>query len=211
MSQIKLFPQLKEKIEKLEQMSVPAERKELLQPLIDFIQKQKDSGNEIKLNFICTHNSRRSQFGQIWAKAISAYYNIETECFSGGTETTSFNENAVEALKRAGFRINHEEGKNPHFKVKYAENAHPIVAYSKLYDAGENPSENFAALMTCSHADANCPFIAGAAKRIALDYQDPKEFDGSAQEKEKYSERSDQIASEMIYVFKNIKQEWQKN
>lgn len=205
MSQIKLFPQLEEKIQELKQISVPAERKKLLQPLIDFIQKEKDSGNEIKLNFICTHNSRRSQFGQIWAKAISAYYNIETECFSGGTEATAFYENAVNALKRAGFRISGEEGENPHLEVTYAENVKPILAYSKLYDASENPSRNFAALMTCSHADANCPFIAGAAARIALDYQDPKEFDGSAQEKEKYSERSDQIASEMIYVFKNLK------
>lgn len=205
MPQLNFYPELQKKIQELKQTDIPAERKKLLQPLIDFLQKKKDSGSAIKLNFICTHNSRRSQFGQIWAQAISAYYGMETESYSGGTEETAFNKNAVDALKRAGFQISLESGENPHYMVKYAENIKAFSAYSKLYDSKENPAENFAALMTCSHADENCPFIPGAEARIALDYKDPKEFDGTPQEKEKYDERSDQIASEIIYVFENLK------
>ncbi|MCM8568257.1 protein-tyrosine-phosphatase [Gramella jeungdoensis] len=205
MSRLNLLPELQEKIEELKDLKVPEDRKEVLKPLISFIQKKKDEGRPVPLNFICTHNSRRSQLGQIWAKAISAYFGIDTECFSGGTEETAFHQNAIDALKRAGFQIEEENGKNPHFKVHFAKSEKPFICYSKVYDSEENPSHGFAAVMTCSHADENCPFIPGAETRIALDYKDPKAYDGTAQVNEKYDERSDQIASEMIYVFKNIK------
>jgi len=205
MSQTKLYPDLEKKIDALRKLEVSNERKEVLQPLIDFIQKKKDAKESIQLNFICTHNSRRSQFGEIWAKAISASLGIKTECFSGGTEKTAFFKNAISALQRAGFIIKQEAGKNPHLQVAYTENSKSLTCYSKVFDAPENPSENFAAVMTCSHADENCPFIPGSDARIALDYNDPKEFDGTALADEKYDERSNQIASEMIYVFENIK------
>ena len=205
MSKDLLFPELKSKLADLESTEISENRKKILEPLIDYIQKKKDSGEAILLNFICTHNSRRSQLGQVWAQAISAEFGIETKCYSGGTEETSFFINAIEALKRAGFRIDPAEGKNPKIKVHFSENTEPLVCYSKVYDAPENPSKNFAAVMTCSHADENCPFIPGAAGRIALDYKDPKEFDGTPLASQKYDERSDQIAAEMIYVFKNIK------
>lgn len=205
MPQIKLYPELREKLKSLQKLEIPAERKKILQPFIEFIQDQKDSGETIQLNFICTHNSRRSQLGQIWTKAISAHYGIPTECFSGGTEETAFFINAIDALRRAGFKIETGTGRNPHFEVYYSEESKPLICYSKVYDAPENPSENFAALMTCSHADENCPFIPGSKARIALDYKDPKEFDNTPLAQEKYDERSDQIASEVIYVFENIK------
>ena len=205
MSQSNLFPELQEKIQKLKNIKIPADRKEVLKPLINFIQKKKDEEKPVLLNFICTHNSRRSQLGQAWAKAISAYFGIDVECYSGGTEETAFHLNAISALTRAGFKIDKVKGKNPHFKVYYTGQAKPLVCYSKKYDSDENPSGEFAAVMTCSHADENCPFIPGAEARIALDYKDPKEFDGTPEVTEKYDERSDQIASEMIYVFESIK------
>ena len=205
MSKIELYPELNQKLEELEQITIPAERQKVLQPLIAFIQKAKNADKIAQLNFICTHNSRRSQLGQVWAQAISQYYGIKTECFSGGTEATAFFRNAIDALRRAGFKIESEAGENPHYKVRFSEKIDPIICYSKTYDAQENPSQNFAAVMTCSHADENCPFIPGAEARIALDYQDPKEFDHTPQATEKYDERSNQIASEMIFVFKNIK------
>lgn len=201
---MKFYPEIQKKIEKLSTAEISAVRKQVLQPLIDFIQNSKDSGEKIQLNFICTHNSRRSQFGQIWAQAISAYYEIETYCFSGGTEETAFYNNAIQALERAGFRIVPASGSNPRYEVNYAEDAPPMICFSKVYDSPENPAENFAALMTCNHADDNCPFIPGSKARIALDYKDPKQFDGTPLANAKYDERSDQIAAEMIYVFNSI-------
>jgi arsenate reductase (thioredoxin) len=59
--------------------------------------------------------------------------------------------------------------------------------------------------MTCAHADENCPFIPSSDRRIAVRYEDPKAFDDSPLEEAKYDERSLQIASEMFYVFRQIK------
>ncbi|HKJ47813.1 MAG TPA: hypothetical protein VJ973_01920, partial [Christiangramia sp.] len=174
MSKTKLYMALKEKLEHLKSLEISPERKKVLQPLIEFIRKEKNEGNSIQLNFICTHNSRRSQFGQVWAQVISDHFGIETKCFSGGTEETAFNQNAIDALNRAGFKIDSASGENPHFAVQYSEDRSAIECYSKVYDAEENPSENFAAVMTCSHADENCPFIPGSKARIALDYSDHK-------------------------------------
>jgi arsenate reductase (thioredoxin) len=73
------------------------------------------------------------------------------------------------------------------------------------YDADGNPTENFAAIMTCSQADKNCPFIPGASLRIAIPYDDPKDFDGTPQEEAKYDERTRQIAREIFYAFSQLK------
>ena len=205
MAKTDIYPELTRKIQELKKLQVPAQRKEILQPLIEFIQQKRDEENPVLLNFICTHNSRRSQLAQVWAKAISSYYEIETSCFSGGTEETAFFKNAIETLKRAGFKITLEKGENSKIEVRFSEYEEALFCYSKVFDAPENPSKDFAAVMTCSHADENCPFIPGADSRIALDYADPKEFDSSPRAAEKYDERSNQIASEMIYVFENIK------
>ena len=58
--------------------------------------------------------------------------------------------------------------------------------------------------MTCSHADENCPVIPGTEKRIVVRYEDPKAFDNTSEEADRYDERSLQIAAEMFYVFSKI-------
>ena len=64
-----------------------------------------------------------------------------------------------------------------------------------------NPKGNFAAVMTCNHADKNCPFIAGAERRISLPYEDPKAYDDTVDEAKMYNQRSIQIAQEMKFIF----------
>ena len=202
---MKLYPTLNSTIEAAKKLDIPEERQKVLQELIKFIQNKKDNGQPVLLNFICTHNSRRSQFSQIWAQTIAAIQGLNISSFSGGVEVTAFNLRAIAAIEKAGFKVHQEGDANPRVEVKYSEDAAPIVAFSKKFDDPVNPAEGFAAIMTCSHADETCPFIAGAEARIPVRYDDPKEFDGTAQEAGKYDERSLQIASEMMYVFSNIK------
>ena len=59
--------------------------------------------------------------------------------------------------------------------------------------------------MTCSHADENCPIVFGASRRIAITYDDPKDFDGTPQQEEKYMERVLQIGREMLFVFSQLR------
>ena len=90
------------------------------------------------------------------------------------------------------------------YTVKYSESVHPIICYSKKYNDFFNPKNNFAAIMTCNHADQNCPLIPNSDKRIPISYEDPKSADGSPNEQEKYLERSTQICREMFYVFSKV-------
>ncbi len=202
----KLFPDLNHTIENFDTSSIPKERLPTLKLLIDFIQDKKDVGELINLNFVCTHNSRRSHLTQIWAQALAAYYKISNVyCYSGGTEATALFPKVVETLLKSGFEIAKLSSEiNPVYSIKFGEQTHPIIGFSKVYDHPFNPKSNFAAIMTCSHADENCPFIPGAEKRIPLTFEDPKEFDNTPLQTEKYTERSLQIATELFYVFSKI-------
>lgn len=202
MQKVSLYPTLAETIQNAKKQPIPAERKTVLEVLISYIQSKLDQGQDVNLNFICTHNSRRSQFSQIWAKTAADLHGIPANCYSGGVEVTAFNDRAVSSLKRSGFRISYKEnGSNPIYSVFYSDESDPIIAFSKVFDDPANDALHFAAVMTCDHADENCPFIPGTERRIPVRYEDPKAFDGTDLEAEKYDERSLQIASEMLYVF----------
>jgi arsenate reductase len=184
--------------------SIALERKALLEEMAEYLLEKLSTGQEIRLNFICTHNSRRSQFSQIWAQTAAAYYGIEAFCYSGGVEVTAFNPRAVAAIQRDGFKLVQKVGDNPVYFVFYSEEEEPIVAFSKVYDDAINAPKDFAAVMTCDHADENCPFIPGAEKRFPLRFEDPKAFDDSSQEEQMYTERSHQIGAELFFLFEKV-------
>lgn len=181
------------------------ERKHELQKLTGFIQEKLDD-DIVNLIFICTHNSRRSHLCQIWAEVAAHHYNFQkVNCFSGGTEVTELYPVVAEALASQGFQIQKLSVEtNPEYAIKYSPNVEPIVGFSKLYDDSYNPQSGFGAVMVCSSADKNCSFIPAAAERILLSYEDPKEFDGTPEQMEKYQERSKQIARELMYTFSEV-------
>lgn len=189
--------------------SIPEDRRQALKKIALYVKSQQAAGQEANLVFICTHNSRRSHMSQIWAAVAAVHYGVEgVRTFSGGTEATAFNPRAVKALQDAGVEIAVADpgaGENPVYAVSYASGREPLRAFSKKYDAAGNPTENFCAVMTCSQADKNCPTIPGASLRVAIPYEDPKEYDGSPQEAEMYARRSRQIAREMFYLFSQIR------
>lgn len=185
--------------------TIDNQRKEVLKPLIDYVQIKKNEGSEINLNFICTHNSRRSQFAQVWAVVAASHFNIKVNSFSGGVKVTVCNKRTIASLKRSGFSIASSGVNNPHYSISSELLRKPTVLFSKLFANETNPKSNFIAIMTCSHADKNCPFISGADERIAIRYDDPKEFDDTNKEEQMYDERSHEIASELFYVFSQLK------
>lgn len=185
--------------------TIPEQRQTLLLKISKYIQAKKDANQPIKLVYVCTHNSRRSHFGQIWAAVSASYYGVQNvKTYSGGTEATAFNVNAINALKRTGFLIESSDNtNNPVYTVRFSENE-STTCFSKVYNDAVNPQEHFAAIMTCSDAEENCPFIPGVELRIGTTYDDPKAFDNTPLQEAKYEERSRQIAQETLFVFSNI-------
>ena len=201
-----LYKEITTVIDRLDTDSVSESRQKTLQPLVEYIQDKLNNNQSIKLNFICTHNSRRSHLSQVWAQAMAAYFHIpNVVCYSGGTEATALFPMVAKTLEALGFKTDViAEGNNPIYSIKYDDNAHPVIGFSKTYDSEFNPKYAFCAIMTCSQADGGCPFIAGAEKRVPITYDDPKVFDNTPQQAEKYMERSLEIATELKYVFSQI-------
>jgi arsenate reductase len=202
-----MYPNLEKTIQSISLIEVSKERKEVLNPLVDYIQNKVNSNQDIRLNFICTHNSRRSHLSQIWAQTMAFQFTIDKIfCYSGGTEATAMFPKVAETLRNQGFQIDKiTETNNPIYEVRFDINQVPISCFSKVYSDDFNPKSNFGAIMTCTNADEGCPIVFGAEARFPIKYNDPKAFDGTELMDEKYAERSLEIASEMYYVFSQIK------
>lgn len=194
-------------ISQLRPAELNPERKAILQPLVAFMQKSIAANESIRLNFICTHNSRRSHLSQIWAQTMAFHFGIaKVSCYSSGTEATAVYPKIIETLQAVGFDISIlQEATNSVYAIKFDSNEAPIIGFSKTIDAPFNPQTQFAAIMTCTQADLGCPFVAGASVRISLPFEDPKAFDQSPDVLVHYEARSRQIATELFYVFSQLK------
>lgn len=202
-----MYPNLINVIATFSSQSISDERKEVLLPLVNYIQEKINTDKAIRLHFICTHNSRRSHLSQIWAQTMAYHVGLKNvSCYSGGTEATAIFIKVLETLTSQGFQVLRLSGnENPVVAVKFAANENPILCFSKTYDHPFNPSTQFGAVMTCSNADEGCPIVVGSEARFPIKYDDPKAYDGTPLQTEKYAERSLDIAREMWWVFSQIK------
>jgi len=201
-----VFLEIEHYIKRLQPAFISQERKTGLRPLVDFIQAKVQSQEPINLNFICTHNSRRSHLSQVWAQTMAHYFNINlVQCYSAGTEATALFPMVASTLEKQGFQIQkRSDGGNPVYSLKYAANQPPVIMFSKKLDDAFNPKDGFAAIMTCDSAMEACPIIPGAVARISIVYQDPKVADNTPDQAATYEERSMQIATELLYIFSQI-------
>jgi protein-tyrosine-phosphatase len=215
-----LFPRLQENLDRLLEndfSEIPEERKQELKELARIIQGQRDKKDHLKLNFICTHNSRRSHISQLLAYA-SIHYLLEPSLadkfsfFSGGTEATAFHPHSIKALRDFGFYIElankdsiqsfsfPDTPSNPIYEVRISDSIIGLYAFSKKYSDPPNPTKDYIAVMTCDHAAENCPVVFGADKKFNLTYKDPKASDGTPDQDRVYQERVEEIGREMLYL-----------
>jgi protein-tyrosine-phosphatase len=198
-----VYQEISNTVALLEEMatSVPDERKEVLKRISEAVKEDKKKYGAAQLVFICTHNSRRSQMAQIWMSFFADQFGLALTAFSGGTEVTAFNPNAIKAMESMGFQTKSDGDSNPRIEVSWKEDE-SVTCFSKEFDHSENPMEKFNAVMTCSQANEACPVIPGARKRIPLEYDDPKESDGSGNEDRVYRERALEIGTEIMLLAK---------
>jgi arsenate reductase len=183
--------------------SIPGSRRARLEEVSEWVARRLARGETARLLFVCTHNARRSQMAQLWARAAAERCGLESVAtFSGGTEATAVDPRAVEALRRAGFRIERPAGgENPRYRVRLGRDDRVVEMFSKRYDQHPGPGHEFCAVMTCAAADGACPAVPGADLRVALPYDDPGASDGTPEEGGAYDECSRRIAREMLHLF----------
>ncbi len=182
------------------------ERQELLLKAASAISDSLTKHGKAELLFVCTHNSRRSHLGQVWASVAAEQYGVKNvQSYSCGTESTECNIRTVKSLRRSGLSVVQQSlKKNPIYLLQFSEGREPIGLFSKAFGDATLPTKNLIAMMCCDDADQKCPIVPGAEARFALHYQDPKSQDGTPNEAAAYDERSMQIASEMLFVFRNV-------
>lgn len=174
-------------------MEISTERRTEIRQIADFILE-----NKIKnIVFVCTHNSRRSQFCQVAFAAASQ--GLGYGSFSAGTEVTRVYKSVISTLENIGFGIESNElTDNPVISItQEPDNTELCSLWSKTWDDSSISKEETLAIMTCSDAEENCPYIPFAKGRIPLRYEDPKYSDGTEKEEKVYADKFNEIYAEI--------------
>ncbi|MCK9295990.1 MAG: arsenate reductase ArsC [Desulfobulbaceae bacterium] len=111
---------------------------------------------KLKILFLCTGNSCRSQMAEGWARQLRG---DEITPFSAGSETHGLNPLAVRVMAEAGVDISSQKSK--------------LVA--------DLPQQSFDLVITvCGHADENCPFFPGPTRVVHHGFDDPPQLAAGA-------------------------------
>ena len=116
--------------------------------------------SKLKILFLCTGNSCRSQMAEGWARALQ---NDLIEPYSAGIEKHGLNPNAVRVMDEAGVDISRQQSQN----------------------VDELSSVTFDMVVTvCGHADENCPAFSGGPPVMHVGFDDPPKLATSAETEE---------------------------
>ena len=104
---------------------------------------------KLRVLFLCTGNSCRSQMAEGWARKLKA---DAIEPYSAGVEPHGMNPTAVKVMAEAGVDISGQRSKH----------------------VDELKSVNFDYVVTvCDHANETCPVFPGKVKRVHVGFDDP--------------------------------------
>jgi arsenate reductase len=105
--------------------------------------------SKLKILFLCTGNSCRSQMAEGWARHLKS---AELEPWSAGIETHGMNPHAVAVMAEAGVDIRSQHSKTP---------------------ADIGPVEFDYVITVCGHADEHCPTFPGKPRVVHVGFEDP--------------------------------------
>ncbi|MHB8988745.1 MAG: arsenate reductase ArsC [Desulfobulbia bacterium] len=103
----------------------------------------------LKILFLCTGNSCRSQMAEGWGKHL---YPGRFDFYSAGIEKHGLNPLAIKVMAEAGVDIS--------------------TQYSKLLSELESITFDYV-ITVCDHAHEQCPLFAGKAIRLHQEFPDP--------------------------------------
>jgi arsenate reductase (thioredoxin) len=103
----------------------------------------------MRVLFLCTGNSCRSQMAEGWARALKGDI---LEAYSAGIEKHGLNPHAVKVMAEAGVDISKQCSKTP---------------------AEIGPMGFDCVVTVCGHADENCPVFPGTTKVVHVGFEDP--------------------------------------
>ena len=194
-----LYPEITEFLNGINTNSMESNRQEKWNDLAQHLRKTDNKG---AINFICTHNARRSVISQSIASALAYHYGLNgIVAWSGGAEETFVHPNSIKLLLRIGFRLKEQTtGENPRYTLSFAVDAPDLLLFSKKFDDPSSPAP-YHAILVCSKGDAACPFIPNVASRTLIPFEDPGAYDNTPQADEAYYEAATRIGGELKQFF----------
>jgi arsenate reductase len=136
---------------------------------------------KVKILFLCTGNSCRSQMAEGWARHLRG---DEINAWSAGIETHGLNPLAVRVMAEAGVDISGHSSK--------------LVA--------DLPEQEFDLVITvCGHADENCPFFPGPTRVMHHGFDDPPKLAANAASEEEALSHYRRVRDEIRDFIKTLK------
>jgi arsenate reductase len=131
----------------------------------------------IRVLFVCTHNSARSQMAE---GMVRAWGGDRFEAYSAGTEATRVRPEAIQVMREIGIDISGHTSKT----------VLPFIG------------ESFAWVITvCDAAKETCPVIPGAMEQAHWSIDDPSEVDGTEDERLEAFRTARDTLRDRVHIF----------
>lgn len=137
-------------------------------------------GDKLKVLFLCTGNSCRSQMAEGLAKHLKS---DRIEAFSAGVEPHGMNKLAVKVMKEAGVDISGH--------------------HSKRVDELKDVQFDYV-VTVCDHANETCPLFPGKTKVIHVGFDDPPRLAKAAKSEEEALGHYRRVRDEIRHFIENI-------
>ncbi|MDX5320843.1 MAG: hypothetical protein LPK45_07035 [Bacteroidota bacterium] len=194
-----VYPEISRFLESLSLSEPHEERDAKWQNLAAKISADDFSG---AVDFICTHNARRSAISQSLFAALAHEHSFDKLIsWSGGAEVTFIHPNTIAALQRIGFRLSEKQGEeNPVYFLRFSDEQDALRLFSKKFDDETTPGP-YHAVLVCSKGDAACPFIPMVKTRNLIPFEDPGYADGTPEADQAYDQAVKEIGSDLKKFF----------
>lgn len=137
---------------------------------------------KLKILFLCTGNSCRSQMAEGWARHLKGDI---IEAYSAGIETHGLNPNAVKVMAEAGVDISHHRSKHL--------NELKDIAFDWV-------------ITVCDAANESCPIFPGPVKRYHVRFEDPPNLAKNAKSEEEALSHYRRVRDEIRLFIQSLPQ-----
>jgi arsenate reductase len=144
-----------------------------------------EAKRKLKMLFLCTGNSCRSQMAEGWARHLKGDV---IEPYSAGIETHGPNPNAVKVMAEAGVDISHHRSKH-------------------VDEVRDIPFDYV--VTVCDHAHESCPLFPGTTKVVHVAFDDPPRLAKEAKDEQEALNHYRRVRDEIRQYVRSLPEDFE--